>query len=50
MHAEERFDEVPFCKDCDFLYEDNEVLVWKNNDLVQMDKMKGTEFTLKDFM
>lgn len=50
MHAEERFDEIPFCKDCDFLYEDNEVLVWKNNDLVQMDKMKGTEFTLKDFM
>jgi MoaA/NifB/PqqE/SkfB family radical SAM enzyme len=50
MHAEERFDEVPFCKDCDFLYEDNEVLVWKNNKLVQIDKMKGTMFTLKEFM
>ena len=49
MHAEERFDEVPFCKDCDFLYEDNEVLVWKNNDMVDLDKMKGTRFTLKDF-
>jgi uncharacterized Fe-S cluster-containing radical SAM superfamily protein len=50
MHAEERFDEVPFCKDCDFLYEDNEVLVWNNNNLVQIDKMKGTRFSLKDFM
>lgn len=49
MHSEGRFDEVPFCKDCDFLYEDNEVLVWKNNDMVMLDKMKGTNFSLNDF-
>lgn len=49
MHTEKRFDEVPFCKDCDFLYEDNEVLVWKNNDLVQLNKMKGTKFSLEDY-
>lgn len=49
MHAEKRFDEIPFCKDCDFLYEDNEVLVWKNNDMVQLNKMKGTKFNLEDF-
>lgn len=49
MHAEKRFDEVPFCKDCDFLYEDNEVLVWRNNDLVQINKMKGTKFKLDDY-
>lgn len=49
MHTEKRFDEVSFCKDCDFLYEDNEVLVWKNNDLVHIDKMKGTKFDLKDY-
>jgi hypothetical protein len=49
MHTEKRFDEVPFCKDCDFLYEDNEVLVWKNNDLVHINKMKGTKFDLKDY-
>jgi MoaA/NifB/PqqE/SkfB family radical SAM enzyme len=49
MHTEKRFDEVPFCKDCDFLYEDNEVLVWKNNDLVHINKMKGTNFNLKDY-
>lgn len=49
MHTEKRFDEIPFCKDCDFLYEDNEVLVWKNNDLVQINKMKGTKFNLEDY-
>ena len=49
MHTEKRFDEVSFCKDCDFLYEDNEVLVWKNNDLVHINKMKGTNFNLKDY-
>lgn len=49
MHTEKRFDEVSFCKDCDFLYEDNEVLVWKNNDLVHINKMKGTKFDLRDY-
>ena len=49
MHTEKRFDDVSFCKDCDFLYEDNEVLVWKNNDLVHINKMKGTNFNLKDY-
>lgn len=49
MHTEKRFDEVPFCKDCDFLYDDPEVLVWKNNDLVAVHKMKGTNFSLEEF-
>lgn len=50
MHEEERFDEISFCKDCDFLYDDSKVLVWKNNDLVDTNKMKGTNFHLGDFM
>lgn len=49
MHTEERFDEISFCKDCDFLYEDSEVLVWKNNNLVNINKMKGTNFSLEDY-
>lgn len=49
MHKEQRFDEIPFCKDCDFLYEDHEVLVWKNSDLVDINKMKGTKFKLDEF-
>lgn len=49
MHKENKFDQIPFCKDCDFLYEDNEVLVWKNNDLVAINKMKGTKFDLGEY-
>jgi len=49
MHAEKRFDEVPFCKDCDFLYDDPEVLVWKNDDMVALHKLKGTKFSLDEF-
>ena len=49
MHSENRFDEVSFCKNCDFLYEDKEVLVWKNNDLVDLNKMKGTKFNLENY-
>lgn len=49
MHTEKRFDEVSFCKNCDFLYEDNEVLVYTNSDLVAINKMKGTKFTLEDY-
>jgi len=49
MHLEGRFDEIPFCKGCDFLIEDNEVLVYKNNDMVELNKMKGTSFNLKDY-
>lgn len=49
LHDEKRFDEISFCKDCDFLFEDNEVLVWKNNDLVEINKMKLTKFNLADY-
>lgn len=49
MHAEKRFDEVSFCKDCDFLYDDPEVLVWTNTDMVAMHKMKGTNFSLDEY-
>lgn len=49
MHSENRFDEVSFCKNCDFLYEDKEVLVWKNNELVDINKMKGTNFNLGNY-
>lgn len=49
MHTENRFSEIPFCKDCDFLYEDSSVLVWKNNNMVDINKMKGTSFKLDEF-
>lgn len=49
MHAEKRFDEVSFCKDCDFLYDDPEVLVWTNSNMVAQHKMKGTNFSLDEY-
>ena len=45
-HSEKKFDEISFCKDCDFLYGDPEVLVYSNNDLVKLNYMKGTKFSL----
>ena len=29
-HKEERFDDIPYCKDCDQLYHVPESLVWTN--------------------
>jgi len=49
LHKEERFDEIDYCKNCDFLYENPEVLVWSNDINASTDKMLGTEFSLKDY-
>lgn len=43
LHAEERFDEISYCKDCDFLYEDAEVLLWSNDPTAKVGKMLGTD-------
>lgn len=32
MHKEHRFDEIDYCKDCDFLYDAPEALVWTSGD------------------
>ena len=37
------WDAVPYCKDCDFLYEDPEVLVWSNDPEARVGQMLGTE-------
>jgi len=49
-HAEKDFDSIEYCKNCDFLYEDPEVLVWSNDPTASTDYMLGTQFTLKDYM
>lgn len=46
LHREERFDEIPYCKNCDFLYDDPEVLVWSNDSKAKTYHMLGTNFTL----
>ena len=47
-HKEERFDDIDYCKNCDFLYEDPEVLVWSSVEATT-DHMIGTNFSLKDY-
>jgi len=38
-----------YCENCDFLYEDPEVLVWSNDPNASIDYMLGTDFSLKDY-
>ena len=42
-HEMEDWDAVPYCKDCDFLYDDPEVLVWSNSPTAKVGQMIGVE-------
>lgn len=42
LHEQERFDEIEYCKNCDFLYEDPEVLVWTNDPKYKLGQPLGT--------
>ena len=46
-----KFDDIEYCKDCDFLYEDPEVLIWSNDKTAKVSNMLGTgdDFILSDF-
>ncbi len=48
-HRQQDFDSVSYCKDCDFLYNDPEVLVWSNDTSARTDHMLGTSFSLADY-
>ena len=50
-HNEKKFDEIDYCKDCDFLYQDPEVLVWSNDKTAKVHHMLGTDenFILTDY-
>lgn len=48
-HDRKDFDSIDYCKNCDFLYEDPEVLVWSNDPNSSIDYMLGTNFSLKDY-
>ncbi len=47
-HRREDFDSIDYCKNCDFLYEDPEVLVWSNDSTASTYHMLGTNFNLLD--
>jgi radical SAM protein with 4Fe4S-binding SPASM domain len=46
-HTSKEFDKIDYCKDCDFLYEDPEVMVWSNDKEASINHMLGTD---KDFI
>jgi MoaA/NifB/PqqE/SkfB family radical SAM enzyme len=48
-HRQEDFDSVSYCKSCDFLYDDPEVLVWSNDSTARTNHMLGTNFNLEDY-
>jgi MoaA/NifB/PqqE/SkfB family radical SAM enzyme len=41
-HKNKKFDEIDYCKNCDFLYDDPEVLVWSNDRYAKVNHMLGT--------
>jgi len=48
-HREGRFDDIEYCKNCDFLYDDPEVLVWSNDPTASVNYMLGTGFKLSEY-
>ena len=42
-HSEKNFDKIPYCKNCDFLYQDSEILVWSNDATAKINHMLGTD-------
>ena len=42
-HESEKFDDIEYCKNCDFLYEDPETLVWSNDKTAKVHHMLGTD-------
>ena len=42
-HEKKDFDSIDYCKNCDFLYDDPEVLIWSNDTSAKINHMLGTE-------
>ena len=42
-HNTKNFDKIDYCKDCDFLYQDPEILVWSNDKTAKINHMLGTD-------
>ena len=48
-HRENRFDDIEYCRNCDFLVDDPEVLVYNSNEDVDIYHMIGTTFSLDTY-
>lgn len=42
-HSAKEFDKIEYCKNCDFLYDDPEVIVWTNDKKHKLYNMLGTD-------
>ena len=42
-HDTKNFDKIDYCKDCDFLYQDPEILIWSNDKTAKINHMLGTD-------
>ena len=42
-HNTKNFDDIDYCKDCDFLYQDPEILIWSNDETAKVNHMLGTD-------
>jgi len=42
-HRNKNFDTIDYCKDCDFLYQDPQILVWSNDKTARIHHMLGTD-------
>lgn len=49
-HEAGDFDSIDYCKGCDFLYDDPEVLVWTNDETFSIHQMLGTQLDLQKFI
>ena len=51
VHRNGNFDTVDYCKNCDFLYQDPEILIWSNDKTAKINHMLGTDedFILSDY-
>ncbi len=50
-HEDKNFDDIDYCKECDFLFDDPEVLVWSNDPFAKINHMLGTkdDFILTEY-
>lgn len=45
-HSTENFDNIDYCKECDFLFDDPEVLIWTNDNNTKVGNIQGTNLNL----
>ena len=49
IHQEKKFDEIDYCKNCDFLIDDTEVLIWTNDLNTSVGHLLGTTYKLNKY-